>query len=54
MIKIDKLIDSISSFLRERFDSMKGDLIEKISSIISKINILFYSFSDTNVCCRIC
>ena len=29
MIKIDKLIDSISSFLRERFDSMKGDLVEK-------------------------
>lgn len=44
MIKIDKLIDSISSFLRERFDSMKGDLIEKISSIISKLISFFILF----------
>ncbi len=44
MIKIDKLIDSISSFLRERFDSMKGDLVEKISSIISKLISFFILF----------
>ena len=44
MIKIDKVVDAISSFLKERFDSMKGDLIEKISSIISKIISFFILF----------
>ena len=37
MIKIDKLIEAISSFLKERFDVMKVDIIDKISSIIAKL-----------------
>ncbi len=37
MIKIDKLIDSITSFLKERFDIMKVDLVDKISSAVSRI-----------------
>jgi len=37
MIKIDKLIDSITSYLKIRFDILKIDLIEKISSSISSV-----------------
>lgn len=37
MIKIDKITEAITSFLKDRFEFMKGDLIEKISSIISKL-----------------
>lgn len=44
MIKIDKVIESISSFLKDRFEHMKGDIIEKISSIISKLISFFILF----------
>ena len=44
MIKIDKVVDAISSFLKERFDNMKGDIIDKISSIISKLISFFILF----------
>ena len=44
MIKMDKLIDSISNFLRERFDIMKGDIVDKISSIIAKLISFFILF----------
>ena len=44
MIKMDKLIDSISKFLRERFDIMKGDIVDKISSIIAKLISFFILF----------
>lgn len=44
MIKIDKLIDSITSFLKERFDIMKVDLVDKISLAISKLITFFVLF----------
>ena len=44
MIKIDKLIDSITSFLKERFDIMKVDLVDKISSAVSRIISFFVLF----------
>ena len=44
MIKIDKIIEAISSFLKERFEYMKGDIIEKISAIISKLISFFILF----------
>ena len=37
MIKIDKLIESITSYLKIRFDIMKIDLIEKVSSSIANV-----------------
>ena len=44
MIKIDKLIDSITSFLKERFDIMKVDLVDKISSAVSRLISFFVLF----------
>lgn len=44
MIKIDKLIDSITSFLKERFDIMKVDLVDKISLTISRLITFFVLF----------
>ena len=44
MIKMDKLIESISKFLKEKFDVMKGDIIERISSIISRLITVFILF----------
>ena len=44
MIKIDKLIDSITSFLKERFDIMKVDLVDKISLAISRLITFFVLF----------
>ena len=44
MIKIDKLIDSITSFLKKRFDIMKVDLVDKISSAVSRIISFFVLF----------
>ena len=44
MIKIDKLIDSITSFLKERFDIMKVDLVDKISSAVSRLISFFILF----------
>ena len=37
MIKIDKLLDAISNFLKDRLEQTKGDIINKISSIIAKL-----------------
>ena len=44
MIKIDKLIDSITSFLKERFDIMKVDLVDKISAAVSRLISFFILF----------
>jgi len=44
MIKIDKLVDSLTSFLKERFDLMKVDIVEKISSAVSRIISFFILF----------
>lgn len=44
MIKIDKLIESITSYLKIRFDIMKIDLIEKISSSIAHVIASFILF----------
>ena len=44
MIKIDKLIESITSYLKIRFDIMKIDLIEKISSSIAHVISSFFLF----------
>tara|TARA_B100001245_G_C22763661_1_gene369390 strand:- start:489 stop:809 length:321 start_codon:yes stop_codon:yes gene_type:complete len=44
MIKIDKLIESISSYLKIRFDIMKIDLIEKFSSSIANVVSSFVLF----------
>ena len=41
---MDKLIESISKFLKEKFDVMKGDIIERISSIISRLITFFILF----------
>ena len=37
MIKIDKLLDAISNFLKDRLEQTKGDIINMISSIIAKL-----------------
>ena len=53
MIKIDKLLDAISNFLKDRLEQTKGDIINKISSIIAKL-ISFFSFNiNTLICPRI-
>tara|TARA_B110000263_G_C15221240_1_gene470063 strand:+ start:507 stop:893 length:387 start_codon:yes stop_codon:yes gene_type:complete len=44
MIKIDKLVDSLTSFLKERFDLMKVDIVEKISSAVSTVISFFILF----------
>ena len=44
MIKMDKLVEAISSFIKDKFDVMKGDIIEKISSIISRLITFFILF----------
>lgn len=44
MIKIDKIVDSLTSFLKERFDLMKVDIVEKISGAISRIISFFILF----------
>ena len=44
MIKMDKLIEAISKFIKEKFDVMKGDIVEKISSVISRLITFFILF----------
>ena len=41
---MDKLIEAISKFIKEKFDVMKGDIVEKISSVISRLITLYFSF----------
>ena len=54
MIKIDKLIDSITSYLKIRFDILKIDLIEKNFFIYFKCYIWFYPIFYSSICSSIC
>ena len=52
MIKIDKLLDAISNFLKDRLEQTKGDIINKISSIIAKLIsllILLFALGFTSI-----